>query len=301
MLSDVFNYDEMPQGLRIQIVHILNDAVGDDYSNGKNFYRFNFIRDTLCREHERFNLVRNAKNPKDEVIDYFLQQEDVDKVLDVIELAFNTLFAMKVHNFSSKYHVNEGSITPNVAAQELNQRFIQHGIGYQYESGEIIRVDNQLAHKEIIKPALNLLGSDLYKGANHEFLKAHEHYRHSRYAESIIEASKAFESVLKIICDTHGWSYAATDSTMKLLQIIFKNNLLPNFMESQFSAMRGLLESGTSVVRNKLGGHGQGAELVEVPSHMVRYALNTAASNILLLTEASDIKNKPNDNPTQRI
>jgi hypothetical protein len=61
-------------------------------------------------------------------------------------------------------------------------------------------------------------------------------------------------------------------------------------MQSAFSALRGLLEGGTSVVRNKPGCHCQGAELVNVPAYLARYALNTAASNILLLVEAADEK-----------
>ncbi len=139
---------------------------------------------------------------------------------------------------------------------------------------------------------MQLLSSNAYKGANEEFLKAHEHYKHNRYQECLVDALKALESVIKSICDSKGWTYQTSDSIKNLLKIIFDKELLPAFMESEFSALRGLLEGGTSVVRNKLGGHGQGAELKNVPSYWARYALNAAASNILLLVEAADGKKR---------
>ena len=42
------------------------------------------------------------------------------------------------------------------AIAELNARLHEHGIGYVFEGGEIIRVDSQLLHAEAVKPALIL-------------------------------------------------------------------------------------------------------------------------------------------------
>ena len=43
---------------------------------------------------------------------------------------------------------------PDDAVEELNHRFKEHAIGYQYLEGELVRVDSQFAHAEIVKPAL---------------------------------------------------------------------------------------------------------------------------------------------------
>ena len=290
-MPDVFTYGALPNPLRVQIVHILTDAVGEDcvdyqYRN----YCFNFIRGTLLKEHALFKLIDNPQNPQHEVLNYFLKLQDADKILDVVELAFTALLIVDGnHRFAQN---SKPKIAPKDAIEELNQRFKQHGVGYQFESGQIIRIDSQLAHVEIMKPALQLLRSKAYKGANEEFLKAHEHYRHNRYQECLVDALKALESVLKSICDAKSWSYQVSDSTKKLLDIVFEKGLLPAFMQSEFSAMRGLLEGGTMVVRNKLGGHGQGSAQLNVPSYWARYALNTAASNMLLLVEAADGKTR---------
>jgi hypothetical protein len=290
-IPEIFTYNVLPHSLRVQIIHILNDVVGEDSTGyGSNDYCFTFIRDILLKEHALFELVKYPENPRQEVINYFLQLKDDDRVLDIVDLAFATVQIIK-DNYEFRRN-SSPKINTIDAVEELNQRFKQHGIGYQFESGTLIRIDTLLVHNEIIKPVLQLLSSSAYKGANEEFLKAHEHYKHDRYQECLVDALKALESVIKSICDAKGWTYQTSDSIKKLLEIIFDKELLPAFMQSEFSALRGLLEGGTSVVRNKLGGHGQGTELISVPGYWARYALNTAASNILLLVEAADGKTR---------
>ena len=290
-IADIFSYEILPNPLRVQIVHILNEVVGrDSIGYQSEHYCFKFIRDILLKEHALFKLIDYPKDSKHEVLTYFLKLDDVNKVLDVVDLTFSAIETMEGNQIFKQY--SSPKISPNNAIEELNQRFKQHGIGYQFESGTLIRIDTQLIHNEIIKPVLQLLSSSTYKGANEEFLKAHEHYKHDRYQECLVDALKALESVIKSICDSKGWTYQTSDSIKNLLKIIFDKELLPAFMESEFSALRGLLEGGTSVVRNKLGGHGQGAELKNVPGYWARYALNTAASNILLLVEAADGKKR---------
>jgi AbiJ N-terminal domain 4 len=289
-LPDVFTYDTLPHQLRVQIVHIMDDVFGLDVGHDGSDFFLTKIRDGLRREHALFRLVENPRNARHEVQNYFLNLLDCDKALDLIELTFHAVQAIaSVYNF---HQYSQPKISPLQAIEDLNQRFKQHGVGYQFESGQIIKIDSQLIHSEIIKPVLQLLRATEYKGANEEFLKAFEHYKHDRFQECLVDALKALESVIKSICKTKGWAYQASDSIKKLIEIIFDKELLPAFMQSEFTALRGLLQSSTSVVRNKLGGHGQGVEQLSVPSYWARYALNTAASNILLLVEAAEVKKK---------
>jgi hypothetical protein len=287
-LPDVFTYDTLPHQLRVQIVHIIDDVLGQDRDNFKHYACMTLARDVLRREHGLLQLVDSPKNPRQEVQAYFLQLQECSQALDIVELVFTTVDS--IANTNRFRDFSGPKVTLAEAVDELNQRFKQHGVGYQFESNEIIKVDNQIVHSEIIKPVLQLLRANEYKGANEEFLKAFEHYKHDRFQECLVDALKALESVIKSICKTKGWAYQASDSIKKLIEIIFDKELLPAFMQSEFTALRGLLESGTSVVRNKLGGHGQGAEQLSVPAYWARYALNTAASNILLLVEAAEAK-----------
>jgi hypothetical protein len=172
------------------------------------------------------------------------------------------------------------------AIGELNIRFREHGIGYEYASGQINRIDSKLIHAEVVKPALALLRQPKFKGANDEFLSAHLHYREGRYDECLVECCKALESTLKIICKERGWKFDSSDPVKKLLAVVIENGLVPRFSETHLAALRTTLESGVPTVRNKLGGHGQGAEIRAVPSLIASYALHLTATNIVFLVES---------------
>jgi hypothetical protein len=60
-------------------------------------------------------------------------------------------------------------LEPSDAIADLNHRLLEHGVGYQYVSGKIIRIDSQFLHAEVVKPALALLQDKRYHGANDEF------------------------------------------------------------------------------------------------------------------------------------
>jgi len=191
----------------------------------------------------------------------------------------------KVVREGSYQYNTDTKISPDDAIQELNGRLKEHGLGYEYESEELIRIDSEFIHSEAVKPTLAILRGKIYRGANEEFLKAHDHYRHGRHKECLNEALKSFESVMKAICTKHKWSFKQTDTAKSLIDICLTNQLIPQYLQSQFTSLRSVLESGVPTVRNKLGGHGQGSDITNVTEGMARYALNLTASNILFLVE----------------
>ena len=95
---------------------------------------------------------------------------------------------------------------------------------------------------------------------------------------------------MKIICNERKWKFNQADTSKKLIQICFQNNLIPTFTQNQFTSLQSLLESGILTIRNKLGGHGQGQEMQKVDDGMTRYALNLTGTNIIFLVEQSGIK-----------
>lgn len=68
------------------------------------------------------------------------------------------------------------------------------------------------------------------------------------------------------------------------------NNLIPDYLQSQFNSLRSIIESGILTIRNRLGGHGQGHTPTQVDDKMTRYALNLTGANIIFLVELSGIK-----------
>lgn len=286
-VPDVYVYDKLPQSLRIQIVHIVRDAFGADHYNSHNAENaYEFVKATLCREYGLFELVTRSRSDDDSVFNFFLNEESTERALDVVELCFKVINVVIGEDQSYRYHTNR-KIEPEDALSELNERFKEHGVGYQFESNELIRIDSEFLHSEAVKPTLTVLRGEGFKGANEEFLLAHEHYRHGRHKECLVDSLKAFESTMKAICKLRGWTTQSGDTAKALIATCLSNGLLPPYFESQFSSMRSLLESGIPTVRNKNGGHGQGPDPIVVPEYLARYALNLTATTILFLVEAS--------------
>jgi hypothetical protein len=286
-VPDVYTYDNLPEPLRVQIIHVLRDALGDDSwshdSNSEAAYKY--IHDSLAREYGVF-VLGTSRNPETDFFDFFLKATDCERELDCVEIAFQVVQEFGGDN-SYVYHTHP-KLSPAFATEELNSRFREHGVGYQFESGEIIRVDSQLVHSEVIKPALSLLSQKAYAGANQEYLRAHEHYRKGRFEEAITDALKSLESVLKVICTKRKWTCSQTDTAKKLLDICFTNGLVPQYLSSQFSGLRTTLESGVPTVRNKQSGHGQGVSVRTVPEHLAGYILGLTATGIVYLVRCEE-------------
>lgn len=287
-MPDVYVYDKLPQPLRVQIVHIVQDTFGTDHYGSHNAEKaYEFVKQTLCREYGLFELVKYTKTDQDSVFNFFLQEESTERALDVVELCFKVISSFIADNQGYRYNTDR-KIEPDEAVSELNERLKESGVGYQFESNELIRVDSDFLHAEAVKPTLTVLRGSGFKGANEEFLLAHEHYRHRRHKESLVDSLKALESTMKAICKIRGWTVQPGDTAKALIAICLGKGLLPSYFESQFSSLRSLLESGVPTVRNKNGGHGQGPDPVVVPAYLARYALNLTATTVLFLVEANE-------------
>lgn len=290
--NDIYYYNSIPQSLRVQIVQILKDAVGNehDYSQYEGVRTaYEAICKTLCREYGVFYLKQSSsKHPAhfiQEITYFILNEENVEKVIDAVELTFKFVDKfLRIYDYRGLKNSNE---VATKSIEELNYRFQEHAIGFQFEDSEFIRVDSAFIHAEIVIPTLKLLNDSIYQGPQDEFFKAHEHYRHGNHKEALNECLKSFESTMKVICEKRGWTYdKAKDTASKLIDVCLKNGLIPSFWQSQMSALRTLLESGVPTGRNKLSGHGQGSLPTTVPRHLVTYVLHMTASCIHFLAEA---------------
>lgn len=287
--KDVYTYEEIPQALRVQIIHIIRDTIGKDKYGAGASSVYEYVHKALCKEYGVFTLKQYAKSDSEAIFDYFLNCNEHEKCLDIIEIIFRLIENYVGENYFNYKNQTTSSQEPADAVNELNHRFKEAGVGYQYESGELIRVDSQFLHTEAVKPALTLLSSKkIYRGANDEFLSAHEHYRHKRYKECLNDCLKSFESLMKSIHVHHGWQYNPKDTAKQLINGLFSNGLIPDYLQSQYSSLRSLLESGVPTIRNKEGGHGQGSDISEVSEFMASYMLHLTATNLLFLAKCEE-------------
>lgn len=292
--KEIFRYEDLPRNFLIQVIHIWSDAIGKWYyqtdymgqvytSPSNNVWLQ--IHKQLCKEYGIFSLSEHGDNYFAEC-QHFIQDATTEQVLDIIEMSF--LWIDKVVRNWDQSVLKKANITQRAedAIEELNQRFREHAIGYQYIEGRIVRVDSEYIYKEAVQPAISMLSEEGFEGASQEFMSAHEHFRKKRYKEAISDALKAFESVMKTICKRKGWEVREHATATPLIKVLFENGLIHDSHQAQFTSLRSTLESGLPTIRNRNSGHGQGENVVHLPPHLVAYALHLAATNILFLIES---------------
>ena len=290
---DVFTYDELPESLRIQIIHIWREAIGRYYVHPKFFYEkeaenneaWELIHDQFAKERGVFDLG-GERQIDSRCENYFLNCKSVEVALDLVEFTF--LYIDKVaREFSSTDQQTRGiEVTASDAINELNERFRRAGVGYRFENGKIFQIDSELIHSEIVKPALQYLHTPGFEGPCDEFMSAYAHYRVGQMKDAITDANNAFESTLKTICDQRGWQFSQGSRSSDLLTIVRGNGLLPNYLDKSFEQLLATLKSGLPKVRNEESAHGQGATPRETPDYVTAYALHLSAAKILFLIEA---------------
>jgi hypothetical protein len=298
-VNDVYQYDQIPPGLRTQIIHIWGDAVGIPYvtqgSSGtaQTIHRcYHRVLQILRREYRVFALAKNH-DPNDpdrsyeELKHWFMFEENTDRVLDAVEITARVIERLCSRNDYIASRRDSAEICKN-AIEELNIRFKESGVGYQFTDGKIIRVDSQFVHAEAVIPTLAVLRASEFSNAQEEFLSAFEHYRHGKHEEALVDCCKSFESTMKVICAKRRWPFDPNKSSAsELIKTCLDNGLIPPYWDNHFTGLRTMLTSGIPTARNRQGGHGAGtAANSEPPSQLVSYVLHMTASTILFLAES---------------
>jgi hypothetical protein len=282
---DLFTYEELSEKLKTQIVHLWTNFFAQLHEDYRQEI-WEAIHSILSEEFGKKTLLADDLRTfydSYRVEFYFEKKATLDESLDIIETVFKFVGKSKDIYQQRNYHELRLHYEPEQAIKDLNTRFLENAVGFAFEQGQIIRLDNELLHKEVTIPAFNLLNSTTFKNANDEFLSAHEHFRFKRKKECLADCLKTMETAMKIICNENGWTYNQNDTAKTLIDICFKNKLVPDYLQTQFSSMRAVLESGIPTLRNKLGGHGQGTKRITVPDHFANYMLHLTATTVHFL------------------
>lgn len=287
---DVYTYDNFSENFRVQLSMVVKDLLGDDRVlqreiTPKEVYAA--ISGILRREYGVQTLIKGRFHEDHyfEIHEFILREPNVERVLDTVELCFlfGNTHARKqpystLHRYDADRHVD-------ACIDEVNGRFKAVGYGYEFvvESESIIRIDSEFLHAEAVKPAIHFMSFPGFEAARNEFFGAYEHYRHKHYKEALVDAGKSFESTCKVICKANEWEYTPRDTANKLIQILIDKGFMPAYNQAHLSALQSVLSSGIPTLRNNLGGHGDGPEIVEVSPEIVAYGLHLTASSIAML------------------
>jgi hypothetical protein len=140
------------------------------------------------------------------VIDFLLQEEGQEKVLDVVEASFRLLTRLRS---SPEWQNRISQQKFDRAVTELNAGFREYGIGYQYENGEMVRVESQFIHAEVVKPALVLPSAKEYAEAKAK-------------PQCLNDRVKTFESTMKATCTKRECSVKSKDTVKELIDVCLK-------------------------------------------------------------------------------
>ena len=143
--EDVFQYDVLSETFRVQVIHIWNSALGVWQDQGislggtmrphipNDFWRN--IRLIMLREKGLLRLSKQARNPQAECQDYLLKANTEDAI-ELIETTFR--FVDRIVRTADQYERARLRLDdPDYAIAELNHRFRENGIGYEYTNGQI--------------------------------------------------------------------------------------------------------------------------------------------------------------------
>lgn len=296
--DDVFQYDVIPDKLRVQIQQVLFEAIGpqfavsayDLYERRHNPEGWNDIHKVLCRELGVHRLGNQQYDLAIEGVMNWIGTSSALDFIDTLEVCCRCI-AMAATQLSDYQRQSLGmTVQPVAALQEINYRLREAGVGYSYADGYMLRVDSEYLHEEVTKAALRFLNHKGFDGPRAEFLQAHEHYRTREYPQAITEAAKAFESTLKAVCDLKGWSYDKGDRATDLLKRVKAKGLWPDYLDTSFDQLLATLNSGLPRVRNNDGAHGQGSAIRQIPHYLAAYAMHLAAAKITLIGGAATEK-----------
>jgi hypothetical protein len=142
----------------------------------------------------------------------------------------------------------------------------------------IILKEHQLIHAEAMEPVLHLLVDPAFAAANGEFLDALQDYRRNDFGDCLTKCCSAFESVMKVICDSKSWPYKHTDTASQLLDTIVPRTSLEPFFAQPLMLI--------ATLRNRLSkSHGAGTAPKVVTQQVAQFAINATAASILLLVQ----------------
>jgi len=166
-VPDVYVYDKLPQELRVQIVHIVQDAFGQDHYSSENATKaYEFVKQSLSREYGLFELIEYPKSDAHSVFNFFLQEKSTERALDVVELCFKVINSFIRDNY--RYTSNtDRKIEPDHAVKlettskipkstdylRAGHREQKRAIQYRFEALE--HKDQSFAHEAEVRLILN--------------------------------------------------------------------------------------------------------------------------------------------------
>lgn len=194
-----------------------------------------------------------------DIHDVVMQGRDAN-VLDVMEIYY------AVHS-GDRSHVQ----------RSINDAFVDFACPWRLADGMFFKMDSTFLEEEVLAKAASLLGAPELEGAHDEFQRARDHLTDGSARDAIAYAAHSVESTLIAVTGKVG--------TLEQLIHAFLSYGMDD-LPSDCARATGKALQGAGILRNSLGGHGQGAAVLNVPRPYAELAVHLAATlNHFIVTQ----------------
>ncbi|MCA0423738.1 MAG: hypothetical protein LCH61_10495 [Proteobacteria bacterium] len=183
-------------------------------------------------------------------------------VFDAIELTFSHMTAADQEPFR----------------QKLNSLLELHCCPWRFTDGEFFMLDADFVGVRLSVTAHEVLSANNFAGAADEYAQAQRKLASGEVKDAIGDACKSFESVLKVLT---GQAHVNADALTKAL---VSQEYIADLPKEIHDGFRQTVLMALPFLRNKLAGHGQGSDVIEVSPVYGELAIQLAAAfhNFLL-------------------
>ncbi|MGI4748203.1 MAG: AbiJ-NTD4 domain-containing protein [Janthinobacterium lividum] len=156
--------------------------------------------------------------------------------------------------------------------RKINQIFTLHFCPWRLSDGEFFKLDQDFVGTQLSSSAHEALAANGLAGATDEYAKARQYAGAGETREAIYFAGHSFESVMKVLT---GSEHANADRLIKELAAKGYFDDLPEGVRAGFADQ---VLKALPFLRNKLGGHGQGAAVITIPPAYGELTIQLAAA-----------------------
>lgn len=275
---DFYIYDEIPDELRGKLRFAIMDCLGRVEKALTSFHvsAYELAAGLVARAFGRGLAGIPAYG-----LDNFLINANLTDLLRGIEAILESL--ARAAEYRS---LPRGELTD--LTRDINKLFGHYHLGYRIEevdspredepSLQVIRVDSEFTHKEMVKPTLRQLQREGFETAAQQFSDALAEYTDGHYGDAITDANSSFESVLKRVLNQKA------GTAHRLIGDAQKAGYFPSYLGNRAAKFSDLLEA-LPIVRDQEGdAHGKlegGADM----ERFARYAIHLAATNIIFIVD----------------
>lgn len=155
---------------------------------------------------------------------------------------------------------------------KVNEILDIHQCPWRISDGQFFKLDADFMGERLAARAHDALAANQFTGAADEFSKARRELAEGETKDAILHAGKSFESVLKVLTgNAHG-------NADRLIKDFVAQGFIDDLPEDVRAGFGDQVLKTLPSLRNKLAGHGQGAEIVTVDAAYGELAVQLAAA-----------------------